>query len=367
MGTLFDYLEWRGDLPFEQVPANEVDSLIFSLLSYVDLNGIVSDSHADSPISLQAVANTFFARHPDGKNISLGLIIPKGIVKLFQKVKECKRFRSVGIKAYVNRVDLTEQTQFSAMTFVLSKNRAMIAYRGTDDTVIGWKENFNMSFMPVVPAQIHAAEYLNDAADHLSGKLYVTGHSKGGNLSVYAGVNCRPDVRERLLSVWSSDGPGFGKGTLTDPRYLDARHLIHTLVPKSSVIGMLLEHDENYTVVSSRQTGLLQHDGMTWNVSGGSFVHLQTISEESKRTDRTLNRWINEMSPEQREQFSEAIYRLFSAGNTLTLTEWVNLKKHPPTRNLDPQVRKTISKMLTTLLSENAKEWFNEMFRKQEK
>ena len=365
MGTLFDYLTWRGDLPFERVPPNEVDSLIFSLISYLDFEGIVSDSHADSPISLQAVANTFFARHPDGKKVSLGLIIPKGIVKLFQKVKECKRFRSVGVRAYVNRIDLKEQTQFSAMTFLLGKNRTVVAYRGTDDTVIGWKENFNMSFMPVVPAQLHAAEYLNAAADHTTGKLYVTGHSKGGNLAVYAGVKCRPDVRERLVSVWSNDGPGFGKGMLSDPQYLDARHLIHTLVPKSSVIGLLLEHDESYTVVSSRQTGILQHDGLTWNVSGGNFVHLQTVSEESKRTDRTLNRWIDEMSPEQREQFAEAIYSIFSAGNTMTLTEWINFKKHPTLRDLDPQVRKTVSKTLAALLGENAKELLGEWFRKQ--
>ena len=222
-----------------------------------------------------------------------------------------------------------------------------------------------MSFLPVVPAQVYAAEYLNAAADHTAGKLYVTGHSKGGNLSVYAGVKCREDVRERIVSVWSNDGPGFGKGMLEDPQYLDARHLIHTLVPKSSVIGMLLEHDENYTVVSSRQTGILQHDGLTWNVLGGSFVHLQAVSEECKRTDRTLNRWINEMSPEQREQFVEAIYRILSAGNSLTLTEYVNLKRHPSLREFDPQVRKTVSKTLAALLGENAKEWFGEWFRMQ--
>ena len=365
MGTLYDYLSWRGDLSFEQVPLGEVDSLIFALLSYIDFADLVPGTHDASPIALQTVANTFFARHPDLRKVSMGLIVPHDILKLFQKVKECKRFRNVRMTAYVNRINVKEETQFSAITYLLPANcGTVVAYRGTDDTIIGWKENFNMSFMPVVPAQLYATDYLNTAADHTKGILYVTGHSKGGNLAVYAGVKCRKDVHKRLSGVWNNDGPGFGGGMLTDPDYLDTKHILHTLVPKSSVVGMLLEHDENYTVVSSRQNGILQHDALSWNVLGGKFVHLKNVSEESKRTDKTLNTWIRDISPEQRAQFSDALYQILSSDNAKTLSDLANPRNRWLIRGmqLDPQVGKIMSKTLTALFNENVKEFWERIF-----
>lgn len=357
MGTLFDYLAWRGDLTFEADPLNEVDNLIFSLISYIDFQGIVSPKHSADPVSLQAAANAFFARNPDPRKVSIGLIIPKEIVKLFYTMRDCRRFRNVRMKAYTNLIDLEKEMQFSATTFCLPTGETVVAYRGTDDTIIGWKEDFNLSFMESVPSQRAAALYLDRAAAYSTGDLYLTGHSKGGNLSVYAGVHCGDAAKRRIVRVWSNDGPGFSNGLPETPEYLDIKPRIRTFVPQSSVVGMLLEHDKNYTVVKSRQAGVLQHNGLTWEIEGNHFVHLETVSGECVRTDRNLQEWIRGMTPEQREQFSEALYQLLSADNALTLTQLISPKNRwlLQSLKLDPEVRKTILYTLRDLLGINAR------------
>ncbi len=355
MGTLFDYVSWRGDLTFSQAPFNEVDSLIFALLSYVEYKDIVPDGHSSEPISLQAAANGFFARNPDPKKVSIGLIVPKEIIRLLRAVKGCRRYRQVGMKAYVNQIDLDVQMQFSAVTFLLETGRCVVAFRGTDDTIVGWKEDFNMSFMDVVPAQTRAVEYLNEAAKASDGDLFVTGHSKGGNLAVYSAVHTEKDVQKRLLGVWNHDGPGFRDNILTDPDYLDVKPQIKTLLPQSSLVGMLLEHEEDYTVVKSRQKGFLQHNGLTWDVMGSSFIRVKNISPESRRTDKTLKKWIESMSLEQREQLCEALYRILSSDNALTLTDLVSIKNRWLLRGLqmDEDVRRVLKLTLQQLIKAN--------------
>jgi hypothetical protein len=209
-------------------------------------------------------------------------------------------------------------------------------------------------------------EYLNDAARYFDGPIYVNGHSKGGNLAVYAAVCCNDDVKKRIIQVWNNDGPGFRKDLLKSEKYLEMRPNIRTLVPQTAVIGMLLEHDENYTVIKSAQAGLMQHNGLTWEVMGGSFIHLSDVDGESKRLDKTLNHWIHMMTPEQCEQFTESIYQLLSSDNALTLTDLVSLKNKwiAKSKNLDPHVHKTIQQTLSCLVSLAAQDRFGEILPK---
>ena len=355
MGTLFDYVAWRGDLTFDQAPFNEVDSLIFALLSYVEYKNIVPEWQFSEPISLQAAANGFFARNPDPKRVSIGLIVPKEILRLLRVAKEAARYRRVAMRAYVNRIDLQEQTQFSAVTFLLETGETVVAFRGTDDTIIGWKEDFNMSFMDVVPAQRHALEYLTTAAEYAKGNIYITGHSKGGNLAVYSAVHSSREIKRRLLGVWNHDGPGFRDSILNNSDYLDIKPQIRTLLPQSSLVGMLLEHEEDYTVVKSRQKGFLQHNGLSWDVMGSHFIRVKHISEESRRTDKRLKRWIESLSLEQREQFCEALYRILSSDNALTLTDLVSLKNRWLLRGfqLDSDVAQVLKQTLQALIKAN--------------
>lgn len=366
MGTLFDYVKWRGDLNFTEAPFNEVDSLIFSLISYIDFEGIVSEMHGGPRVPIRSAANAYFSKNPDFKKISVGLIVPKDIVKLFRALKDCKRFRNVELSAYVNRIDQEKQMQFSAITVFPGDDSMVVAYRGTDDTIVGWKENFNMSFLPVVPAQAAAAEYLDLAAKENSdySSIRLTGHSKGGNLAVFAAVNCSADVKGKLINVWSNDGPGFNQNILEDEDYIELRPIIQSFVPENAVVGMLLEHDENYTVVKSRQKGMLQHDGLSWEVMGGSFVHLKELSNESKRLDKVLKEWVREMTPEQLEQFTDALFQVLSADNALTLTDLVSVRNKwiSKGKELDPHVHKTIQKTVTTLIGLNTKNILSDLF-----
>ncbi|MBE6590394.1 MAG: DUF2974 domain-containing protein [Ruminococcaceae bacterium] len=359
MGTVFDYLDWRGDLTFSACPLCEVDSLIFSMISYIDFTDIVSPPESVSGVSLMAAANSFFSRYPTPKDYPMGILIPKEIVKLFAKMKDTPRFRNVEIHAFVNDTDVERQIQFSAVTFLLDDGTVLVTYRGTDDTLIGWKEDLNMTFLPVVPSQSAAVAYLKSVADVWEGPITLTGHSKGGNLAVYAAVHSEERIRSRITDVFSNDGPGFGTYILDDPAYLEMRPRIHSIVPQSSVVGMLLEHDENYTVVKSRQkSGLLQHNGLSWEVLGNAFVHLEEISAESRRIDKTVNRLIKDMTPEQREEFSEAAYQLFSVEGAQTLTDFVAVRKSwlAHSKSLDPKVHKTVQRMLSALVALNTKE-----------
>lgn len=367
MASVYDYLNWRGELTFREAPINEVDCLLFSVLSYLDFGGIVPAEHTGATIPIKAAANTFFSRNPEQDQLKIGVLLPKDIIVLLRRIKDLRRFRNVEMRAYVNRVDPEEQIQFSAITFLTGDGSAVVVFRGTDDSLIGWKENFNMSFLPVVPAQLAAAEYLEKAAEVHPGALYIAGHSKGGNLSVYSAVHAPKETKNRIVQVYNYDGPGFYTPQLNNPDYLEVRPLIRTLVPQSSVVGMLLEHDDNYAVVKSRQTGLLQHNGLSWEVMGSCFVRLRNISAGSRNADLTLNQWIRSMTPEQREEFTDAVYELLSVNNAMTLTELVSARAHwnEHSKKLDPKVHKTVQKMLSMLISMNTKKLVSGIFRKQ--
>ncbi len=370
MGTVYDYLTWRGDLTMRAAPFGEVDSLILSMFAYLDMQDIVPAPGEEGELSVWAASKAFLERYPDPKKSKMGVLIPKDIVKMMRAMRSTKRFGTLKISGYVNLIDPETELQFSAVTFLMADGTAIVTYRGTDDTLVGWKEDMNMCFLPVVPAQIKAVEYLKNVAKEHKGKLILTGHSKGGNLAVYAAVHSDAAIRERITAVYSNDGPGFGKNILDDPDYREIRPRICNLVPQSSVVGMLLEHDENFTVVKSRQkSGFLQHNGLSWEILGNSFVHLKDVTSDSRKLDRTVNQWIRDMTPEQREEFAEAVYQLFSVDGAQTLTDLVAARKKwfSHTKSLDPKVHETIQKMLSELIGINKVSKIKDVFRRSAK
>lgn len=319
---LYDYLNWRGDLPFESIPPCEVDSLIFSMLSYIDFSGVVPEEFPKgkrSPALLSVTRS--YLRAQQGTIKSIGLIIPKEIVTLLARSSKTARFGLARPVCFVNRICDEEQKQFSAVTFLLPGGDTFVAFRGTDDTLVGWKENFNMSFMHPVPAQTEALLYLEDIARQTEGRLYVGGHSKGGNLAVYAAAKSCEETKERIAAVYNNDGPGFDREFIESEDYLSVSERVHTLVPQSSVVGMLLEHEERYTVVKSTTTGLLQHNGLTWSVMGGSFIHLDDVDAESRLIDSSLKQWLSEIEPSERERFVDDLFEALSSTNAKTLSE----------------------------------------------
>lgn len=355
MPNITDYIDWRGDILFSELPLNEVDNLILSSICYVDFEDIVSPSF-NKPILLRTAARKYLLRHR-GEKAYLGAIVPPQIVTLMAKAAKSKRFGSIRVCGYINHINDESQTQFSAITYLLDEKNICIAYRGTDDSIIGWKENFNMSFMHPVPAQREAVSYLEDAANERMGNVYVVGHSKGGNLAAYAVTKCKAAVLERIVSAYNNDGPGFNTEFIESEEYKAAKAKIRTIIPESSVVGMLLEHEESYEVIKSSESGLMQHDPLSWELMGGSFIHLDTVSEESKFIDRTIKEWLSEMSAEDREVFVDNLFNALSSTSAKTLTDLNSDRKKilKAWGGLDSDTRNTVFKYVKLLLKEKAK------------
>ncbi|MDD3394109.1 MAG: DUF2974 domain-containing protein [Anaerotignum sp.] len=310
MTNVFDYLLWRGDLTLEQSPFQDVDGLILSCLSYHYFTEVLKQ-YESAPVRIEELAKKVKALPAE----KLRVRDPQDVA-LLQLVGKSRRFQNMEVCLYVDHVDAEKEAQFSAVTILLGDGTFFVAYRGTDMTLVGWKEDFNMSFLDFVPAQIMAAIYLLYAAQNLSGAIRMGGHSKGGNLAVFAAAVCPRKTQDRILCVYNYDGPGFQEGMLRFQGYNDIIPKVHSFVPQSAVIGMLLSHQGGYTVVRSAEKGLLQHDPYSWEILGADFVRLEDVSKESKFWDKTLKSWLNSLSQQKREKFVDALFELLSTNYT---------------------------------------------------
>ena len=250
MASLFDYLDWRGDLTFDEAEFNEVDSLILAWLSYAALDGIVpAECSETDTITIEVATAQFLKTHDVEKILRETVSFTKTSVLLLQKLAVSNRFRSLALTGFANKIDYKHETQFCAMTVLLQKNRYAVIFRGTDEHLISWKEDFNMSFLPVVPSQNMALSYLESVAERIHGKMYVCGHSKGGNLAVYASVRSSYRTRRKILGIYNHDGPGFYDLDGLGDAYEEMLPKIHSFVPETAVVGMLLEHAGEHVVV----------------------------------------------------------------------------------------------------------------------
>lgn len=314
MANLYDYLDWRGDLTFAQSPLNEVDSLIFSWLAYVEWNGVLPGSGEGEALPLIQAAEIYFSLHsvPAEKNAAYS-INPKitGAV-LLQRLMGCERFRHVKLCAFANELDEGAQKQFAALT-IMGEDWAYVSYRGTDTSLIGWKEDCFLVFDEAVPAQLAALEYLGRVPELEKRALYLGGHSKGGNLAVYAGVKCAPEMAMRIEKIYNHDGPGFPLSFIQGMDYMRMLPRIHTIIPQSSVVGLLLEHREAHAIVKSAQVSVLQHNAVHWEVKGTAFVREKDVSSVSLLFDRTLRDWLARLSETEQRSFIETLFGLLEA------------------------------------------------------
>ena len=347
MASMFDYLKWRGDLTFTQDRPNQVDALIFSSLAYLRFGERVSRTPS-GPISLRDAAAEFFSLPDIDQRYRV-----KTDARLLEAAVQTARFGNTRILFYRDQFIPQEETQFAAMTFLLDDGSAFLAFRGTDDSLTGWKEDFNMSFRDEVPAQRLALEYTQEFCEAHLLPLRLGGHSKGGNLAVYAGAKCGPLIQKRILTVYNNDGPGFRENMIQDFGYLAIVPRIHTYVPQSSVIGMLLEHEEPYTIVRSRSVGILQHDAYSWELMGRQFLPVEELTADSRFLDKTIKTWLADMTLEERNEVVDAVFGLLGTGDVEFARDIIqpkNIRNYLRALNSDAKIRQLLSGELAALL-----------------
>lgn len=373
MANIMDYLEWRGDLTLAASPFNEVDALLLAELSFINFEGLVPPPEIGRGVRLRDAAEEYFARN-EGKEIDMGVLVPDKIPAMLCAMAGSKRFGNMLVNAFEERIDVELEQQFAAITVDLGDSSVYVAFRGTDDTLVGWKEDLNMGFLEEIPSQEQAVRYLKRIAKQYDRKkLRVGGHSKGGNLAVYSAVKAAPEVQERILAVYNNDGPGFLYDLTATPEHQRIGDRIRTIVPQSSVVGRLMKHEQNVQIVHSTYEGLAQHDGFSWEVKGTKFVYLDEPSREGKLADETIDSWANELSAQQREALADALYEVLTATGAQTLSELNGEKLKSAVgmlksyKNLDRETRRVLSEAVKLLLRLGTKNMLESAQSEQEK
>ncbi|MGN1421566.1 MAG: Mbeg1-like protein [Eubacterium sp.] len=303
MKNLINYIDEFGNIKFAQKDFNEIDNLIFSQLAYTDFKGIVG---YDSSITLSEAAKRFFTIYNDDDINELIGISAKS-AQLLKKCSQFDRYKNVIICHYINNVNDEIDKQFSAVHFVLDNNIDVVAYRGTDVTVTGVKESAMLSYMFPVPAQIEALYYFQETCMKHKENIILCGHSKGGNLAIFAAVNCSNSLKKRITAVYEDDAPGFPKYFFDRYDYKQIKDKIHLITPQGSIIGRMLYHDAKPAIIHSSASGLKQHQASSWEVDGDSFVREENYDSFSDFIDDYLDSLLDYVSDEELELFFDTL------------------------------------------------------------
>ena len=299
MKNFLDYLQ-DNNKTFKESSFNDIDSLILAYLSYFHFpNTLTRLKDLDISKTTKVEKNREFIK----------------------RVVTSNRYKDIESCFYVEDTNDLIEKQFSAVTFLLPNNTMYISFRGTDSTLTGWKEDFNMAFMLPVPAQKEALNYVEKVTKLIPRKFYIGGHSKGGNRAVYAGCNLSNNLSTRIIKIYSHDGPGFIKEFLTTSNYQNIKDKIEKIVPSSSIIGMLLYTNENYKIIKSSARGILEHDPFSWLINENNFIILKNLSDGTVFTNKVINDFLSSLSKKEREIFIDSLFTVLKSTNLTTLDE----------------------------------------------
>ena len=298
MANIFDYLTDVQYDSFYDLPLNELDVLALTELTYLSFDNLL-----DQPVNRLSDVATRVPRETN-------MLTNKERLQLLDQLSQHKRFKNSKLSNFVNDIDTEQQKQFAAMTYRLDLDTYLIVFRGTDDSIIGWKEDFHMTYMKEIPAQKHALEYLEDFfTQHPKQKVIVAGHSKGGNLAVYAASQIQPELQDKISAVYTYDAPGLQAHLTETTGYQDVITKIHRFVPQGSVIGMMLEvPDAPIVVKSTALGGIAQHSTFSWQTEDNHFVQLESISSESLQIKDTLKEWVDSVPDEELELYFDLFF-----------------------------------------------------------
>lgn len=350
MPNINDYLSWRGDLSFAADPLNEVDALVFSVLAYLDMDGLVPES-IDEAIRVHTLSNRYQAAGFD----QTALITDPSIA--LRSARDTERIGQARVFAFRNTIDADRLLQFSAVSFLLPGGEVFVAFRGTDDNIVGWREDVALVYN-TTEGQRMAARYLSYIGGLTSGRLYVGGHSKGGNFAEYAAAFCDSGVQERILCVFSNDGPGLSKELTESDPYRRIADRILLIQPEGSVVGALLSHGgKTRYIKSSEHGGIGQHHPYSWQVQGGRFVYADARSSSGALIDETVSKWVDSLSPYAVEQIEKAVFEPLGASGAETLTQLSDKENRlrsmnvilSAARGLDTETARSVTESLKSL------------------
>ena len=354
MSDIIEYSLLNTHKDFDTLPFSVIDGVIFSQLAYLDYNQLMTE-------------NTLFTRGipfhkiPEKEYFDKLFTVdraPRETRLLFNSMAYSKRYGKVKVKYHENILNTEKTIQFSATTFVLPDGNACVAFRGTDSTITGWRENFDMLYNETVPAQQLSVKYLNKVAGKIKGKIFVVGHSKGGNLAIYSSVMCSPKTKEKILEIQSFDSPGFTESFITSDKYLIMEEKIKRIVPEESMIGMLLNNTDSYKIIKSKGEGIFQHDPFYWIVENNELVAGEKIHSSAKFLTNTFREWMGSHSPEQRKLFIDIVFKIIettNAQNANSFIEWSEYLKENNSifidtlKDMDSESRSFMLKFLGTI------------------
>lgn len=359
MSTIFDHLkEVTYDSIYDR-PFNELDVLALTELTYLPFGHIVPQGDTTGiPVRLSDAMELI--------ERTTNFIVTNQHLHLVDELATSKRFKNIKLLNYVDEYDPDVQKQFAAMTYRLTMDVYLVIFRGTDDTLIGWKEDFHMTYMDHVPAQKRAASYLQHVMKEFpKGRFMVAGHSKGGNLAAYACTYLPDYLFERVDAIYCYDAPGLNKAIIETEGYQRVAHLIHRFVPQGSIVGMMLEVPEPATIVKSRAFGgFAQHDAFTWMVEKDTFVTLDQTSPDSQQTDETLKQWVREVPDSQLKKFFDTFFGLFLDAGITSINDLMDLKNFSKIKeifqnaqDLDPTEREMLERLAKQLIDTRVQAW----------
>lgn len=357
MSHIVSYLKRQNENSFLDVPFNEVDALVLSQFVYLKLEGVIPTfSENKDGVYLYEIANMI-----DYEKVFMDERYRRDNQELFRAMADSRRFRGMRMNFFTDITSILAETQFSAMTVFLENGPAVVVYRGTDETMVGWKEDFNMCFKEPVTGQSLSAMYLQQVSEKIRGNFIVSGHSKGGNFAVYASMNVEDKVQDRIEKVYSFDSPGFRPEILESVDFNKIKERIIKYLPHSSIFGMLFQSKENYQVVESDSVGIFQHNPYNWRVTGNEFKKVDKLDKGSLFLNETFNEWLFGLNEEELHAFAEIWYHIMQDANITTMLEFTKTPRKTLVQLIDAirgtdEETKEMSKELARGLMEVARE-----------
>ena len=345
---------------FSTLPFNAVDSLMLSQLAYMNLGKLVPGvEYQRHPVRIADLYKAeFFEDMLDEVRDA------KSNRKLLNALCASPRYRDIKINYYIDNIDQELEKQFCAMTFILPDGKIYIAFRGTDSTIVGWKEDFNLFFQPVIPGHISAQHYVQTVANRLDGDIYIGGHSKGGNLALFGASFADKNIQDRIITVFNHDGPGLSPEIQQIAGYTDLSEKVETTVPQASLFGLIFATDD-FLVVKSDRMGIMQHDPFSWEICGSDFIYSEELKKSSNKLVFTMYDLMKSLDSADREVFIDTVFEIISAPGVASFTEWpvMAIKKFDTMvdtlKSLDSQTADQMKTVLFELAKSVGKNFFN--------